>query len=413
MKINKFNLIISIIIILFSAIFFTLFSGSITYDTQYSESEYYSAKVVTISSIESQSDEIVENTGFGDTLVVEFVARITEGDMDGDTVTALQYHDDYLYESQRIVEVGDSVILTKTMANDIMADTWIMANYDRSILIIFAVAVFLLLIIIIGRFKGVGAILSLAFTMCAIFIVYIPSLLAGYNVYLITGAVTVYIIIMSLLLLNGVNSKTYCAILGNIMGVLIAAVLAFAANKLFMITGVMSQEHIYLAYLGKNMGFSLNEIIWSGVVIGALGAIMDVSMSISSSMKELSDNMESPTMFKLLKSGFNIGRDIIGTMMNTLVLAYIGSSLVMVLLITVYNENMLTILNSELILVEVIQAIIGSMGILLTVPFTVIICSYSYAKSKNQENIIKDDYLFNIIPLNEKDKESSDNIDKK
>ncbi len=411
MKINKFKIIISFVIIILSAVFFFLFYGSISFDTQYSESLYYSAKVVTISSVESQGDDIIENTGVGNTLVVEFVAKITDGDLEGDTVTALQYYDDYLYDSQRIVEVGDSVILTKTASGDIMADTWIMANYDRTMLIILVVAIFLILIVLIGRGKGIAAILSLAFTLCAIFIVYIPTLLAGYNIYLITGAITIYIIAMSLILLNGPNSKTYCAIAGNIMGVLVAAILAFVANKIFMITGIIGQEHITLAYLGKTMGFKINEIVWSGMVIGSLGAIMDVSMSLSSSMKEVADNMEKPTVIKLIKSGLNIGHDIIGTMMNTLVLAYMGSSLVMVMLITIYNNSLLTIFNSELILVEILQAVIGSIGILLAVPFTVFICSYAFTKTNRQKEIIKDDYLFNIIPLNEKEEDNVDNIE--
>ncbi len=410
MKINKFDLVISTVIIILSTVFFLIFAESITYRTEYIGADYYPSKVITISKVESQGNVLSDDVSLGETLVIEFVARISSGEFEGDTVTALQYHDSYLYDSIRQVEVGDNVLLTKTATGDVMADTWVMANYNRINLIIGLIAIFLLLVIFIGRGKGVSAIISLALTLAAIFVVYIPTILAGYNIYLITGGVTIYIVIMSLMLLNGSNSKTYCAIAGNILGVVIAAGLSFAANKIFMITGVVSQEHIYLAYFGKDIGFSLHEIIWSGIVIGALGAIMDVSMSLSSSMKELSDTMENPTRLKLIKSGLNIGHDIIGTMMNTLVLAYVGSSLVMILLITVYNDDLLTIINSELVLVEILQAVIGSIGILLTVPFTVLVCSSIFYGKKNRKEPIKDDYLFDIIPLNKPNESDEETI---
>ncbi len=380
------NIIISAVIVIASLIFFYIYSDVVTYSIETTDIDFYTANVMTISEIEHQEMEGVGVDGMS-TTIVSFVAQITGGDLKGQTVAVTQYHDEYLFGGIRTVEVGDKIVINKTAPSDVLSGEWIMANYDRTQLIVILVIIFFVIVILIGRFKGIAAILSLLLTLGAVFIVYIPSILAGLNVYLVTGRGAFYIIVMSLVLLNGLNAKTLCAVAGNIVGVLLAGLLSYIAHQLFMISGIVTQEHIYLATLGKDMGFDIADIVWSGVVIGALGAIMDVSMSLSSAMYELRHNMENPTPLKLIKSGLNIGHDIIGTMMNTLVLAYIGSSLVSVLLIMVYNKTYLSILNSELVLVEILQAVVGSTGILLTVPFTVLICSFVYNFNNNKKNM--------------------------
>jgi len=113
---------------------------------------------------------------------------------------------------------------------------------------------------------------------------------------------------------------------------------------------------------------------------GSLGAVMDVAMSLASSINELSINMKDKSFSKMVKSGFNIGKDAIGTMSNTLILAYIGSSLATVLLLTAYNKNPLYLFNLEMIIVEILQAIIGSLGILFAVPLTTVLSAYIFNK---------------------------------
>lgn len=105
-------------------------------------------------------------------------------------------------------------------------------------------------------------------------------------------------------------------------------------------------------------------------------------MTIASAMNELAENMENKTFMKMLKSGMNIGRDAIGTMTNTLILAYVGSSLATVLLLIVYNKDILYLFNMEMIVVEVLQAVVGSMGILFAVPATALFSAYIFTKKK-------------------------------
>ena len=149
------------------------------------------------------------------------------------------------------------------------------------------------------------------------------------------------------------------------------------------LTGYVDENSIYLKQL--NMAIDLKAIIFAGILIGAVGAIMDVSIDIASSLSEVSSKMEKPSFGEIVKSGFNIGKDIMGTMTNTLILAYIGSSLSIVLLLTSSSHSLVYLFNLEMITVEILQAVVGSIGILTTIPLTSIIAAglYTYSETKN------------------------------
>ena len=136
-------------------------------------------------------------------------------------------------------------------------------------------------------------------------------------------------------------------------------------------------------------------MIFAGVILGAVGAVMDVSVSISSSLKELYDQVERPTFGGLVKSGVNIGRDIMGTMANTLVLAYIGCELSATLLLVSLSTSVTTLFTVEKIVAELLQALVGSIGILLTIPLTAVVSAALYIgvrKIKLEKDPAKDKY---------------------
>jgi uncharacterized membrane protein len=135
---------------------------------------------------------------------------------------------------------------------------------------------------------------------------------------------------------------------------------------------------MYLNDLSTGLTVDLRGVIFAAIIIGATGAVMDVAISIASSLHELNDQLEHPTFGTLLKSGFVIGRDMMGTMANTLVLAYIGSSLATVVLIVAYNASLTSIFNKEMIVVEVEQALVGSLGILSAIPLTSLLAAWFY-----------------------------------
>ena len=140
-----------------------------------------------------------------------------------------------------------------------------------------------------------------------------------------------------------------------------------------------------MTYISTGTPIDLKAIIFAAILIGALGAIMDVSMSISSSLWEVKEKSGATSFNTLFRSGMNIGRDVMGTMANTLILAYIGSSLSIVLLLSAYSTSLIYLLNREMIVVEILQALVGSFGILFAMPLTSFICAIIY--KENSERI--------------------------
>ena len=127
----------------------------------------------------------------------------------------------------------------------------------------------------------------------------------------------------------------------------------------------------------------LKGIVFAGILIGAVGAVMDVAMSLASALWELRERAAAPTFGMLMKSGMNIGRDMMSAMANTLVLAYIGSSLSTVLLLVAYASSLDGLFNREMIITEVLQAVIGSMAILLAIPLTSFVASAVYTRRRH------------------------------
>lgn len=345
------------------------------------EVKIYPAKVVDVyNKIESSYSLEGEGNQVKQELVL-FVAQFIGDYKKGEKVEAVQKIDQLYYYQPQEVKNGDKVLLSFSSETD--EGEWTYIEHNRIAPLIALVSFFLLLILIIGRKKGFNTIVSLIFTAAAIFVVYIPSILKGYNIYLSTIIISVFIILMSLIIINGINKKTLCAVLGNIGGIVIAGLFAIIMNKILHITGLMDDDFVLLKLLNEKNPIDLKAIIWGSIVIGSLGAIMDVAMSIASAMNELSDTMKNKSFSRLLKSGMNIGKDAIGTMTNTLILAYIGGALATVLLIVANNKNILYLFNLEVIMVELVQAIVGSIGILVAVPVTALLSAKIYNISKS------------------------------
>jgi uncharacterized membrane protein len=294
------------------------------------------------------------------------------------------------------VTVGDRIILVNFGGSE-----WFFVDFVRINQIIILGVIFAVLLLIFGRAKGLNAILSLGFTCMAVFTVFIPAILSGNNIYLSSIIVCLFSIIVTILIINGVNKKSLASITGCIGGVIAAAGLTLLMSHTLRLTGITSGESVNLLYLPLETPLNLRALIFAGIIIGASGAVMDVAVSISSALWELRAQAPDITFGSLFKSGINIGRDVMASMTNTLVLAYIGSSLTMLLLLIVYEASMIDLFNSELIITELLQAIIGSMGILLAMPLTALVCAALFARKGGktkpvlieQEHEGKQDYI--------------------
>lgn len=311
--------------------------------------------------------------------VILFEAEIMTGYRKGEVVTAIQQIDSMLAVKTKTVEPGDKIVLYKNQNEAASNIRYMFAVYHKIGFIIFLWITFFALLLLLGRRNGLNTLVSLIFTVLSIFYVFIPAVLNGSNIYSWSVSTCIYIIFMTLLIISGFSKKSLAAMIGCSSGVLVAGIITLMANRICQLTGLTTEDSMYLLFLNNENPIDLRAIIFAAIILGAVGAIMDVSMSLSSSLAEMKEQVGDMSAAQITKSGMVVGRDIMGTMANTLILAYIGSSLSVTLLLAAYNSSTpLLLFNTEMILVELLQAVAGSLGILLTIPLTSVVCGILY-----------------------------------
>ena len=343
--------------------------------------QYPRAKITRVIERKETPIEIGELSNQYNTDII-FEARMLSGKDKGSSVIAMQNISTYVTGTIDEVKAGDEILLYNNENTNGSSINWYFVEYSRTKALIVLGLIFLGLILLFGKTKGVKTIVALLITCLAIFVVYIPAILGGQNIYAWTIVTCAFITFSTVMIVYGYSKKTLSTSFGCIGGVLVAGLLTLIMNGFLKLTGFVDENAIYLMQL--NEAIDLKAIIFGGILIGAIGAIMDVSIDISSSLFEVADNMEKPDFKSIMKSGFNIGKDIMGTMTNTLILAYIGSSLSEVLLLTASNNSLSRVFNLEMIVVEILQALVGSVGLLTTIPLTSLACAVLYKQEEKR-----------------------------
>lgn len=289
-----------------------------------------------------------------------------------------------------IAKKGEKVIVSIEEIEDgninVFITDYLRQNYIFGLSILFIVS-----IIIIGRKKGIKSVITLAITMFAILKILLPMILKGMNPIPVTILISVAITVITIFIVGGVNNKSIAAIIGTSGGVIIAGIIAYYVGSQVKLTGLSSEEAMMLMYIPQEVNFDFRSLLFSGIILGALGAVMDVGMSIASSMGEIHNANKDLTRQELFRAGMNVGKDVMGTMTNTLILAYTGSSIPILLLFMAYETSLVKILNLDLIATEVIRSLAGSIGLVLTIPLTALVASIlikkDNKKSSNNTNI--------------------------
>lgn len=242
--------------------------------------------------------------------------------------------------------------------------------------------IFIGFLIAIGRKKGLLSLLSIIITVLLIFLVFMPLVL--WNVSPIIAALIISILstIATMYLVAGYNSKSNAAVLGTILSLIFASVLALLSIKLAHLTGFMGEESVFLYTQRPDLSFK--GILAASMIIAALGALMDVSISIASTINEIHITDRKLSIVELFKSGMNVGRDIIGTMSNTLILVYLGSAMPLVLLASNIDSGKFFNLNQ--VAGEILSALTGSISLLACVPLTAIMASYLVKRQQNKSD---------------------------
>ena len=321
--------------------------------------------------VESQHST-VETEYTWNTQILEIL--ILEGTHEGEKVRAENIMDERVAHSIELNEKDRVLVyIEENEKGDVAAVN--VAGYSREVYLYLLVASFALLLIAVGAMKGVKSIITLSLTAGVVIKILLPLILEGYNPLVVSVLCCMFIITMTVIVIGGLSKKTFSAIAGTLGGVLFAGFIAFFVGTLIKLSGLGDDEAQMLIYIPQDISLDFRGLLFAAILIGTMGAVMDVGMSIASAMNEIEEQKPEITSRELIQSGMNIGRDIMGTMSNTLILAYTGSSLHLMLLMMAYNIPFLEIINQDMIATEVVRAIAGSMGLILSIPLTALVAA--------------------------------------
>lgn len=295
--------------------------------------------------------------------------QLVSGDHRGEVFT-VRNTIEYVNPYNLIFKKGESVLLYQTETTDGAIEGLRIFERPRSSAIYFIIGLLFIVLVLIGGRKGFKSSITLVFTGLIIFLVMIPLLLKGFNPILVSVLTCAVTSAFTLIVVSGRNKKTATAIMGTVGGVLAAAIIAIIVGNWARLTGLGNEEAQLLAYVPHFRNLDYKGLLFAGVIIGALGAVMDVAMSISSAMSEIENIHPKITNMELFKSGMNVGKDIMGSMSNTLILAYVGSSIQVLLLFYSFNVSSYAIINMDHMASEIIRAMAGSIGLVFAIPIT-------------------------------------------
>ena len=241
-------------------------------------------------------------------------------------------------------------------------------NYDRSGMVYLLLALFALTLIAVGGWKGAAALYALVFTFVSVVGVFIPLICTGVGTVSAAILTAILILVTSIYIINGWSRKTLCAIIGTTVGVALSGIIAMAVGGGFGLSGFHMEEAEAMVYISSKTGLDVAGVLYAGILISSLGAVMDVSVSIVAALEELKQKAPKLKGWDLFYAGMRVGRDMIGTMSNTLILAFTGSATAVLLRLYAYDMPYLQMMGHNPIIVEILCGLCGTIGVILTVP---------------------------------------------
>jgi len=335
--------------------------------------DFASGKVLEI--IKEEQNEDLAGTFMTSQIIQLAKVQIINGEHKGEIIELEnQLTSNPVYDIK--LKPGQRVVLTSEKTPE--GEMFYASDIERFPVLMVILGLFLLLLLTIGGRKGLRSIVSLGITALLVFFVLVPAILNNFPI--IPSAVFVALVstLLTMGLVGGINMKSLSATLGTIISVTIAGIVSLIVIYAAHLTGFHDQESAMLWMARPDLNFT--EILAAAVIIGALGAVMDVGMSIASSISELKTVNSELEPIDLFKSGMNVGKDIMGTMANTLILAYIGGAFSLALLAA--NAPLVKLVNLNSVATEITAAITGSIGIVLCVPITALIAGYFIGKKQ-------------------------------
>ncbi|MBQ6402404.1 MAG: YibE/F family protein [Oscillospiraceae bacterium] len=338
--------------------------------------EYENAVVVQILSDNTEADETADGGYRGEQLLL---AEVKTGQYAGETMQVYNYVSP-LFGVPLKVGDGCTLVISTYENGDANATVY---EYNRTTAVWIVLGLFLLITVLVGGKTGAKSLIGLIFTVAGVFWLLFPALMKGAPTLPTTFLLCVYVAAVSFAVLGGVEKKTVCAWLGTVAGMALALLFALLSQRLLRIDGLRSADVeplLQLRQTGTPIG--LRGLLAAGVILSSLGAVMDVAMSLSSALSEVHAADRTMDAKALFRSGMNIGRDMVGTMTNTLILAFLGSGLVLTLYIYTLGLSPHMLMSSVYLSWELVGGISSSVGVILSVPITAAIAAWAYGREQ-------------------------------
>lgn len=355
----------------------------------YVNSEGVKAKVVEV------NNKGVYSTGMIQQGDQRCTIEILEGEHKGQQVEGMNLLTGKL-EFDKMFKPGDEawVLLELDSSNEVIFAN--MVDYYRIDQQIFLIGLFVILIIAFSGFTGVRTLLSCSFALFSIVKILIPCLLKGIPPLLVALMVGNLLTVITLLLVAGCNKKAYTAIISSMICSLMTCLLAVVFGDLFKMHGAVMDWSESLLYAGYQH-LDLTAIFQAGIYLACSGAILDLSIDISAALDEVIKNNPSVSRANLIKSGLSIGKSVVGSQTTTLLLAYMGSYITILMVYMAQGTPLMSILNSQKVSSEILHTFVGCIGLVLVSPLTAIICGIVYCPRHHREAAIE---TSPIIPEN-------------
>ncbi|WP_245565879.1 YibE/F family protein [Thermocrispum municipale] len=290
--------------------------------------------------------------------------RLTEGEAEGTTLRKLIP----IQPTTPRFAAGDDIVLAYTGGDPTTPDAYQVKDFQRGLPLLLLAALFALAVVALGRWQGLRALIGLIFTFGALALFVLPAILDGRDPLLVAITAAGLIMFATLYLTHGVSARTTVAVLGTLVSLVLIGVFAAIFSGLAQLTGLDEPTATLISSLGH--GIDTRGLLLAGVVIGALGVLDDVTVTQASAVWELRQANAELTWRELYRSGLRIGRDHVASAVNTLVLAYAGAALPVMLYTAISGVGLGTILTSQDIAQEVLRTLVGSLGIIAAVPVT-------------------------------------------
>lgn len=306
----------------------------------------------------------------------KLIVRVLEGEYKGQELVI----DNYITVQHHVVLKENSKIIVCMDCPEGVEPYYTIYNYDRSGGLIMVLGIFVLLVAMVGGWQGIRSCIALLFTLLLVFCYLLPHLFEGDNATGITMITVSLSCAVTCFCIGGISKKTILNVISAVLGGVSAGVLYEVFSNILSISGCNMDEAETLELVAQTTGLRLEGVLFAAVTVASLGAVMDVAVSLGASLFEISNLDPNIERKELFHSGMNIGKDMIGTMTNTLILAFAGGTLSTLLVFAAYGVQFHQLISSNMLALEVAKGLAGSAAVVMTVPISAMVCAIGYGK---------------------------------